>query len=346
MTHRQPVEVFHDLDPIAEFLGIEFPEGMYRAEQAYPVLANSYYLSLIDRNDPFNDPLLKQCLPHSDELLDYDASFDPLAEERQSVVPRLIHRYYDRAVMIATNRCASYCRFCFRKRFWKRGNQPSDVSDAELEEICTYYRAHPELKEILVSGGDPLMLPERRLKYILDRLAEIDSLEVIRLASRIPVFMPQRISDELVNMLSAYPCLWFATHFNHPRELTDASREACRKLIAAGIPVINQTVLLKGVNDAPETLEELFRQLIRTKVKPHYLFHIDPVTGVRHFATGIEKGKEILRYCRPRLSSLATPAFAIDLPEGGGKVSIQENYYDGECYETIFSGKVKYPEQL
>ncbi len=343
---KNDIKFFHNISDIAQFLKIELPEEMYEVERAYPVLANSYYLSLIDKKAPENDPILRQCLPHADELLDHEASFDPLAEEQQTAVPRLIHRYRDRAVMITTNRCASYCRFCFRKRYWKQGSTPSDITNPELDEICAYYAAHPEIKEILVSGGDPLMLSNQRLKEILDRLNRIKSLDIIRLATRIPVYMPQRIDNELIAILSDYPCLWIATHFNHPRELTAEAKSTCLKLVNAGIPIINQTVLLKGVNDEPTILEDLFRQLIKIKVKPHYLFHIDPVRGVRHFATGLEKGREILRYCRPRLSSLAVPTFAIDLPEGGGKVSIQADYFDGECFETIFGNKVKYPEEL
>ncbi len=340
------MKILNGLDAIADYLGISVPENLRAVEKAYPVRANTYYLSQIDRNDPWNDPIWKQCMPHPDELLDYDASFDPLSEQEQTVAPRLIRRFYDRAVLLSTNRCPMLCRFCFRKRQWRSGEPEQDIADNELAAVCDYFRAHPEVKEILISGGEPLMLSNARIKKILEALTSVPSLEIVRLGSRAPVTWPERIDAELVGILSSCRGLWFATHFNHPRELSDAAIAACTSLVSAGIPVVNQTVLLRGVNDQPEVLEELFRRLIRIRVKPHYLFHVDPVKGVRHFATGIARGREILRYCRPRLSSLAMPTFAIDLPEGGGKVSIQENYFDGEKFETIFNTRVKYPEAL
>ncbi len=340
------MKILNGLDAIADFLGVAIPEELRAVEEAYPVRANTYYLSLIDRNDPWNDPVWKQCLPHADELLDYDASFDPLAEEAQTVAPHLIRRFHDRAVLLATNRCPMLCRFCFRKRQWRSGEPERDITGGEIDAVCDYYRAHPEVREILISGGEPLMLSNGQIRGMLEKLTAVSSLEIVRLGSRAPVTWPERIDTELVKVLSDCRGLWLATHFNHPRELSVEAADACAALVKAGIPVVNQTVLLRGVNDRPEVLEELFRKLIRIRVKPHYLFHVDPVKGVRHFATGIAKGKEILRYCRPRLSSLAMPTFAIDLPDGGGKVSIQENYFDGDKFETIFNSKVKYPETL
>lgn len=329
-----------------QFLGIALPDAD-GVEQLYPVQITPYYLSLIDRRDPVNDPIWKQCMPDSGELLDPKASFDPLSEEEQMPVSRLIHRFPDRAVLLATGRCAVKCRFCFRKRNWKAGSELSDISRQELEAVCRYLKNNPQIQEILVSGGDPLMLDTGRLREILTELNSTGTINIIRIGSRVPVTLPARIDRELINMLSEFDGIWLMTHFNHPVEVTPESIAACRLFIKAGIPVLNQTVLLRGVNDDAAILEKLFRKLVRIQVKPHYLFHVDPVKGVRHFATGIEKGLEILREFRSSLSSLAVPTFAIDLPEGGGKVAFQPNYRRNDGFVSINNEKViKYPGPL
>ena len=331
----------------ARFLGIAPPNTDIIVEQLYPVQITPYYLGLIDRENTVNDPVWKQCMPDSGELLDPEASFDPLSEEEQMPVPRLIHRFTDRAVLLATGRCAVKCRFCFRKRTWKTGSELSDISRQELEAVCCYLKKNPQIQEILVSGGDPLMLDTGRLREILTALAVTGTIDVIRIGSRVPVTLPARINHELVNMLSEFDGIWLMTHFNHPVEVTPESIAACRMFIKAGIPVLNQTVLLRGVNDDAAILEKLFRKRIRIQVKPHYLFHVDPVKGVRHFATGIERGLEILRDFRPSLSSLAVPTFAIDLPEGGGKVAFQPDYRRDNGFVSINNDKViKYPGAL
>jgi len=339
-------KILNGLDAVCAYLGTPVPEDLRRVEAVYPVRVTTSYLDLLDKADPWHDPVGKECLPQPDELLDYDASYDPLAEAAQTVAPRLIRRYRDRTVLLTTSRCPSLCRFCFRKRLWKTGAALPDLTDEELDEVVRWLTAHPEVREVLVSGGEPLMLSNARLREILERLQTVSSLEILRLGTRAPVTWPDRVDAELVALLAATPGLWLATHFNHPREVTAASADACERLVKAGVPIVNQTVLLKGVNDDPAVLEELFRKLIRIRVKPHYLFHVDPVKGVRHFATGIERGREVLRYFRPRLSSLAVPTFAIDLPEGGGKVHLQADYGDGDGFQTIFGRNVQYPQQL
>lgn len=313
-----------------------------RVEEIYPAQVSEYYSSLI--KDP-GDPLWRQCMPDLREIEDEDALDDPLAEESQSPVSCLIRRYKDRAVLLASNRCAVYCRFCMRKRKWKKGNEFSDITDSELERVCSFLRETPEVKEILVSGGDPLTLSNARLQTILNALSSVSSIEVIRLGSRIPAVMPQRINEKLIDILSSYSSLWFAAHFNHPAELTEESMKACEMIVKAGIPMVNQTVLLKGVNDNADTLEELFRRLSANRIKPLYLFHVDPVKGVRHFSTGIDKGIEIMRALRNRLSSIATPVFAIDLPEGGGKVPLLPEYGDGTFFEALNGKKISYQGQ-
>lgn len=328
-------------------LGLEITPEMERVEPTYPVYLNDYYLGLIDPADWRNDPIARQSLPDPQELADLSSSYDPLAEEEQMPTPHLIHRFVDRVVLLATGRCAMRCRFCFRKRAWTSGMELADLSDEQLAGAVGYLTAHPAVKEVLISGGDPLMLPFGRLKAIVDAVAAVPSIQVIRIGSRMPVVWPERVTAEIAEYFGSIPGLWFATHFNHPREVTPEAAAACGRLVRAGVPVVNQSVLLKGVNDDAELLEELFRKLVAIRVKPHYLFHVDPVRGVRHFATGVEKGLQILRAFRPRLSSLAMPTFAIDLPEGGGKVALQPEYgKDGE-YSDIFEQKrIKYETGL
>ncbi len=332
--HRQ-IKLLHGAAAAAEFLEVSpLPEAA-AVEQAYPVLTNTYYLGLVDRENPADDPVWKQCMPDPAELDDLTSSFDPQEEAAYQVMPRLIRRYRDRALLLANGRCAIRCRFCFRKRTWMNGSELKDITETELREACAYLAARPEIREVLVSGGDPLLLPLPKLKRIMDALTELKNIEVIRMASRLPAVMPQAVTPEHAELLSAHPSLWLMTHFNHPREVTPEAVECCRLFIRRGVPVLNQTVLLKGVNDSPQVLEELFRKLVAVKVKPHYLFHVDPVRGVRHFATGIKCGLDILRYFRENLSSLAVPAFAIDLPEGGGKVNLQPDYTCNGCFYSI-----------
>jgi lysine 2,3-aminomutase len=331
------VEYITSTETAAKFLKTEPPKNYLEVEKHYPLLVNDYYLSLIDHDRPDieNDPIWRQCMPSNEELEDSSSSFDPLAEQQQMPVPRLIHRYPDRVVLLATGRCAMRCRFCFRKRTWADGRELTDITENEIAEICDYLRATPQVSEVLVSGGDPLMLEPGKLQFLLNELNNIESISVLRLGSRVPVTQPSRIDNETVEMLAAFPGLWLMTHFNHPHELTPESTSLCSIFVKAGIPVLNQTVLLKGVNDDAAVLEKLFRGLVAIKVKPHYLFHVDPVRGVRHFATGIEKGLEILAVFREKLSSLAVPAFAIDLPEGGGKVALQPDYRKHGKYPSV-----------
>ncbi len=328
-------------------LGAEIPAEIAAVEPRFPVYLNDYYLKLIDPAQLENDPIARQALPSPEELADESSSFDPLSEEQQMPTPHLIHRFVDRVVLLTTGRCAMRCRFCFRKRAWTSGMELEDLSDAELAAAVAYLTAHPEIREVLLSGGDPLMLPFDRLRVIVDAISTVPNIEVLRVGSRMPVVWPERVTRELAEYFGSIEGLWFATHFNHPREVTEEAAAACRRLICAGVPVVNQTVLLKGVNDDPAILEELFRKLIRIRVKPHYLFHVDPVRGVRHFATGVEKGLEILRAFRPRLSSLGVPTYAIDLPEGGGKVALQPIYEQDGSYPDIHQRKmIRYETKL
>ena len=310
--------------------------------RTYPVKITAHYKSLIREKD---DPIWRQCMPSEAELgpLQDTLPDDGLEEIPQSPCAHLIHLYADRVVLLSTNRCFALCRFCFRKRLWKE--PPFIVTEGELDEVTGYLRNHPEVRDILISGGDPLTIPDEQFFPIVDRLAAVPSLEIIRVCSRAPVFEPSRITEAFAERLGRCEKTWFMTHFNHPRELTADSLEACRRLRANGIPVLNQTVLLKGVNDDPVLLADFFHELAAHRILPHYLFHIDPIRGVAHFATGMKKGLEIMEYFRKHLSSVATPVFALDLPEGGGKVHLFPDYSAGE--EQLFFGldgkKIRHP---
>lgn len=292
------------------------------AARRYPPLATPYYLSLARSASP-KDPILQQCLPHPAELTsDPDAAPDPLAEEKTSPVPRLVHRYRDRALFLCCSSCAVRCRHCMRKRHWHDALPPPSADD--LAAAVAYLNAHPEIRELLISGGDPLTLPDEALAGILNAFAAVPHLDVLRIGSRVPVTLPQRITPDLCAMLGSYPkTLWFATHFNHPWELTPEAASAADLLLKAGVPLVNQSVLLRGVNDDADTLRQLFTGLLKIKIKPYYLFHGDPVEGTTHFRTGIQKGLDLMNQLRGTTSGLALPAFAIDLPDAGGKIRLE-----------------------
>ena len=316
-------------------------------DQIFPSFTTQYYYNLIELDNIPDDPIFRQVFPDICELRNnpetaFFENEDPLNEEGQMPVPHLIHRYQDRAVLLTTNRCAVHCRFCLRKRKWKKGVACHTITDNELSAVCVYLAKHPEIDEVLISGGDPLLLETASLKEILLRISQIPSVSILRVGTRVPTVLPMRIDDELSEMLSNVPGLWIATHFNHPAELTPEALNACGKLIISGIPVINQSVLMKGINDNTAVLKKLFSGLAANKIKPHYLFHIDPVKGNAHFATGIDSGLKIIEELRNQLSSLATPTFAIDLPEGGGKIPLQPDYRVGEGYKTIDGRVIEY----
>jgi lysine 2,3-aminomutase len=343
------LDIINGSDKIAKFLNITLPAGSEAVEKVYPVQATEYYLKLIaDKSG--SDPIWKQCMPDQAELGSGDVSEDPLFEEQQMPVPRLIRRFKDRAVLLTTGKCAVRCRFCFRKRYWATGNDLPNISDTEIETVIRFLLRNADIQEVLISGGDPLMLGNELLLNIIQRLKTIPHIGIIRIGTRMPVVLPSRIDSTLIDSLRQYSSgLWIMTHFNHSCEITDESISACRKFIDAGIPVLNQTVLLRGINDDSIILEKLFRNLIKINVKPHYLFHVDPVRGVGHFSTGIAAGLQILRNFRSELSSLAVPTFAIDLPEGGGKVALQPNYRSEcgtGCYYSILNDRViQYPDE-
>jgi lysine 2,3-aminomutase len=292
--------------------------------EKYPLSITPHYLSLIDINDP-NDPIRKQSIPCFQEIALGSMGYeDPLEERKHSVVPGLVHRYPDRALMVLTNLCPMLCRHCTRKREWQSGVWVR--TQLEIDAMLEYLRAHKEVRDVIISGGDVLTLSTQRLEEVLASLRKIEHIEIIRIGSRYPVVLPQRIDAELCNMLSKYGPIWFNTHFNHAREITPASAAAVDRLVRAGVPVNNQSVLLKGVNDTVAAQLKLCHSLLRIKVRPYYLFQCDEVQGTEHLHTPVQTGIEIIRGMRGFTSGLAVPTYVIDLPGGGGKVPLQPNY--------------------
>ncbi|MEI6125038.1 MAG: KamA family radical SAM protein [Pseudomonadota bacterium] len=290
----------------------------------YPFSITPYYLSLINPEDP-DDPIRRQAVPCFDEIaLSGMGEEDPLAERHDSVVPGLVHRYPDRVLMTLTNICPMLCRHCTRKREWKNGTWVR--SQDALERMLEYIRNNKTIRDVIISGGDCLILSTPRLERVLASLRSIEHVEIIRIGTRFPVVLPQRIDDELCEMLSNYGPIWLNTHFNNPNELTPEAARACDRLLRNGIPVNNQSVLLRGVNDSVDTQLKLCHGLLKIKVRPYYLFHADEVEGTEHLRTSIEKGIEIVGGMRGYTSGLAVPTYVVDLPGGAGKVPLQRNY--------------------
>ncbi|MDY0260921.1 KamA family radical SAM protein [Syntrophotalea acetylenica] len=289
--------------------------------QRYPMRITPYYLGLIAHP---GDAIWLQCIPDRRELLPCLDDPDPLHEERLSPVPLVVHRYPDRVLLLACGQCAVYCRFCTRKR--KVGCAAMTVTDEALDVALEYIARTPAIRDVILSGGDPLLLEDDRLERLLRRLRAIPHVEIIRIGSRVPVTLPQRITEGLCNMLRRYHPLYFNTHFNHPRELTALSAEACRRLADAGVPLGNQTVLLRGVNDRPEIMRDLVAGLLKIRVRPYYLHHMDLAAGTGHFRTRIETGLKIVAALRGPVSGLAVPHYVIDAPGGKGKIPLLPEY--------------------
>ncbi len=290
----------------------------------YPLSITPYYLSLINPLDP-DDPIRKQAVPSIQEMtLSSMGVEDPLDEKGDSVVPGLVHRYPDRVLMVLTDICPMLCRHCTRKREWRNGGWVRTPD--EIEAMLSYIRQHQVVRDVILSGGDPLTLSTSKLEDIISRIREIRHVEIIRIGTRFPVVLPQRINHELCAMLAKYGPIWLNTHFNHVREITPQSAEAIDRLVRSGVPVNNQSVLLRGVNDSVAAQTELCHGLLRIKVRPYYLFQCDEVQGTEHLRTPVEVGIKIIEGMRGHTSGLAVPTFVIDLPQGGGKVSLQPSY--------------------
>jgi lysine 2,3-aminomutase len=317
---RQTVRTADDLER-ALALTPEEREGARRAElEGLPIAITPYYLSLCDPHDP-RCPIRLQCVPRVAEATEVEGDMvDPLGEVEHEVAPHLVRRYPDRVLLLATDRCAVYCRFCTRSRIVGDGGGPAPLE--RLEPAFAWIAAHPEIRDVIVSGGDPMAMATDRLERLIRRIRAIPTVETIRLATRVPVTLPMRVTSELVDALRPHHPIWVMTHFNHPKELTTEAIEACMRLADGGFPVMNQTVLLRGVNDDADVLETLFRGLVRARVRPYYLLQADPVRGTGHLRTPLATGLDIIGRLQGRLTGIATPKLICDTPGGKGKVPL------------------------
>ncbi|MBN2038448.1 MAG: KamA family radical SAM protein [Spirochaetes bacterium] len=305
-----------------------------KAHHIFPFSITPYYASLLDIDDPAH-PLRRTVIPSGAELVKSEGeSDDPLDEENDSPVPGLVHRYPDRVLFLTTDFCSNYCRYCTRSRMVGRSSC-SAFSKKNWEMSIAYIESHPEIRDVLLSGGDPLTLSDESLEWLLSSLRKISHIEIIRIGSKVPVVLPQRITSKLVKILKRYHPVWMNIHFTHPDEVTPEVEIACRKLSNAGIPLGSQTVLLKGINDDVEILRSLYHQLLKNRVRPYYLYQCDPISGSSHFRTRVEKGIEIIKGLRGFTTGFAVPNFVIDAPGGGGKIPLQPQYFQGVEGNTV-----------
>lgn len=299
-------------------------EGIEKCLSTFRMAVTPYYLSLVDLNDP-EDPIRKQAVPSAEELyFAPEESADSLHEDTDSPVKGLTHRYPDRVLFLLTDRCASYCRHCTRRRLV--GQTDNSMPREQIDACIDYIRQHPEVRDVLLSGGDVFMQSDENLEYVLSQLRKIPHVEVIRLGTRVPVVMPQRITQDLCDMLKKYHPIWVNVHFNHPNEITADSAAACARLADAGIPLGNQSVLLAGVNDCVHVMKKLVNDLVKIRVRPYYIYVCDLSLGLSHFRTPVSKGIEIIEALRGHTSGFCVPTFVVDAPGGGGKVPVMPNY--------------------
>ncbi|MBN1404193.1 MAG: lysine 2,3-aminomutase [Opitutales bacterium] len=318
-----------DINGFERLLGIELPaqirEQFSQIGAKFPMSITPYYLSLIDTEDIGNDPIFRQSFPDINELTVCRSDMaDPLHEDSDSPVPGLTHRYPDRVLLLVSNTCAMYCRHCTRKR--RVGDVDSIPSRSQIQAGIDYIRSNPKIRDVLLSGGDPFLLSDEYIDWILTEIGKIPHVEVIRIGTRTPVVLPYRITNKLVDMLKKHHPLWINTHFNHPRELTASSRAALKRLADAGIPLGNQSVLLAGVNDCPRIMRSLVHKLVANRVRPYYLYQCDLSEGLSHFRTPVGKGIEILESLIGHTSGFCVPTYVIDAPGGGGKIPVMPNY--------------------
>ncbi|MBQ6726063.1 MAG: lysine 2,3-aminomutase [Bacteroidales bacterium] len=320
---KNRIETLEDLNKYIN-LTAEEQEGVRKSLETLRMAITPYYLSLIDPNDP-NDPVRRQAIPTAAETHISPADLtDPLHEDEDSPVPGLTHRYPDRVLFLITDMCSMYCRHCTRRRF--AGQNDCESPSERIQKCIDYIAKTPTVRDVLLSGGDALMVSDKMLESIIQRLRAIPHVEIIRLGSRTPVVCPQRITDDLVNMLKKYHPIWLNTHFNHPNEMTPEASAALAKLADAGIPLGNQSVLLRGVNDCVHIMKRLVHLLVKNRVRPYYIYQCDLSMGLEHFRTPVSKGIEIIENLRGHTSGYAVPTFVVDAPGGGGKTPVMPNY--------------------
>lgn len=317
------------------------------SEKILPLGISPYFASLMDSNNPAC-PLRRQGIPTSKEgIIKSSDMKDPLDEDADSPVPHLVHRYPDRALLLATNNCATFCRYCTRRRIV---GQLEEINLSDLEPAFEYLRKNRLIRDVLISGGDPLTLSTEKLETILQEIRAIKHIEIIRIGTRIPVTLPMRIDDELIYMLRKYHPIWLSLHFTHPKEITNRVRKACIKLADSGIPMGSQTVLLKSINDSPAIIKKLMQKLLTVRVRPYYLFQCDLAKGISHFRTPVKKGLEIIESLRGYTSGYAVPTYVIDAPGGGGKIPLSPNYLlsneNGRLLMRNYKGEIYKYEEL
>ncbi|MFA6200346.1 MAG: lysine 2,3-aminomutase [Bacteroidales bacterium] len=320
---KNRIETLEDLKKYISLTEKE-EDGVMKSLKTLRMAITPYYLSLIDPNNP-NCPVRKQAIPTSAELHQSDADLlDPLHEDEDSPVAGLTHRYPDRVLFLITDMCSMYCRHCTRRRF--AGQNDCESPSDRIQKAIDYIARTPQVRDVLLSGGDALMVSDKMLESIIERLRAIPHVEIIRIGSRTPVVCPQRITDDLCNMLKKYHPIWLNTHFNHPNECTPEAKEACAKLANVGIPLGNQSVLLRGVNDDSRIMKKLVHQLVMMRVRPYYIYQCDLSMGLEHFRTPVSKGIEIIENLRGHTSGYAVPTFVVDDPGGGGKTPVMPQY--------------------
>lgn len=322
-----------DVDQLSKYIQLddEKKNKINKCLDKYRMAITPYYLSLIDPNDS-NDPIALQAIPREEELfVAEEETEDPLHEDSNSPCKGLTHRYPDRVLFLVTSQCSMYCRHCTRRRF--AGQNDLALTKEEIDTCIKYISDHSEVRDVLISGGDPLTLSDSRLEYILSNLREIEHVEIIRIGTRVPVVMPQRITTELCNMLKKYHPLWVNVHFNHPREITEESSIACAMLSEAGIPLGNQSVLLAGVNDCVHVMKKLVQGLVKIRVRPYYIYQCDLSLGLTHFRTPVSKGIEIIEGLQGHTTGFCVPQFVIDAPGGCGKIPITPNRIVSQGYK-------------
>ena len=320
---KNRIETLEDLKKYVK-LTTEEEEGVKKTLSTLRMAITPYYLSLIDPNDP-HDPVRRQCIPTALETHQADADLlDPLHEDEDSPTPGLTHRYPDRVLFLITDMCSMYCRHCTRRRF--AGQTDNECGPDRIEKALEYIEKTESVRDVLLSGGDALMVSDKKLEYIISRLRQIPHVEIVRLGTRTPVVCPQRITPELCDMLKKYHPVWINTHFNHPNEVTAESKRACEMLANAGIPLGNQSVLLRGVNDCVHVMKNLVHELVKMRVRPYYIYQCDLSMGLEHFRTPVSKGIEIIEGLRGHTSGFCIPTFVVDAPGGGGKTPVMPQY--------------------
>jgi lysine 2,3-aminomutase len=314
------------LDQLKKYVKLtpEEEEGVKKTLSTLRMAITPYYISLINPDDS-NDPIRKQAIPTGAETHQAAADLlDPLHEDEDSPTPGLTHRYPDRVLLLITDMCSMYCRHCTRRRF--AGQKDAESPSERIDKAIEYIARTPQVRDVLLSGGDALMVSDAKLEDIIKRLRAIPHVEIIRIGSRVPVVCPQRITDDLVNMLKKYHPIWLNTHFNHPNEVTEESARACARLADAGVPLGNQSVLLRGINDCVHVMKKLVHELVKIRVRPYYIYQCDLSMGLEHFRTPVSKGIEIMEGLRGHTSGYAVPTFVVDAPGGGGKTPVMPQY--------------------